>query len=273
MQKNFDFRKITSLILFFVGFLVAFTGVVLFVIPAGRVAYWNNWLLWRMSKTEYTELHINLSFVFLFFSCFHIAYNWKVLMTYFKSVSIKKASFSFDLTIAFLITVVVTLGTFFKVVPFKTFIDFGGDLKVALWGEAAEPPYGHAELSSLGVLIERTKLERRLVEDNLKKREIKYLSFEDKVLDIANRNGISPKDLYMILTEHLKVTTKLPESGLGKLSLDDVSKIMKIPVEDLKQKFNKQGYRVEGGMTLKEIADQKGVTPHDFIDLIESSKH
>ena len=271
MKAMINLRKITSLVLFFVGLLVAFTGVVLFVIPAGRVAYWNNWLLWGMSKTEYVELHTNLSFIFLFFGVIHIVYNWKVLLSYLKAVKFKKVSFPIELSLALLVTIIVTLGTYSKVFPFKNMIELGESLKVSLWGKGLEPPYGHAELSSLKVLIERMKLDPLLVEANFKKRSVQYKSPDEKFVAIAAENNLSPSELYTLMTTSVVVKKKLPESGLGKLTLNEVSQLMEIPLSDLIKRFAKAGYHPESAMTLKEIANQKGASPHDFVDLIESS--
>lgn len=163
------------------------------------------------------------------------------------------------------------MGTYYKIVPFKSFIELGDSLKGSLWGEGLEPPYGHAELSSLSILIERTKLDGAVVENNLKKHQIHYQSLDSKIIDIANENHLSPSELFALMTASSKRQKKLPESGLGKLTFNEISKLQEVPFEELKQKFLKAGYQVEREMTLKEVANQKGVNPHDLIELIESS--
>lgn len=268
-----NLRKITSLILFFVGFLVALTGIVLFLIPAGRVAYWNNWLLWGMSKTEYVDLHINLSFIFVFFSIFHIVYNWKILISYFRGTKVKLVPFPFELVIALGVTLLVSFGTYFKVFPFKNVISLGESLKVSLWGQGLEPPYGHAELSSLKILIERLKLDGLLVEENLKRHKISYQNIDSQLIIVAKNNHLAPSELYRIMTKSSKSKNKLPESGVGKLTFNEISKILEIPLDQLKLKFLGAGYQIDESMTLKEAANQKGVSPHDLIELIESTEH
>ena len=45
-------RKITSLTALISFIFLVLTSVVLYIVPQGRVAYWSDWHLWGLTKTE-----------------------------------------------------------------------------------------------------------------------------------------------------------------------------------------------------------------------------
>jgi len=61
------------------------TSVILFITPQGRVAYWADWRLWGLTKTDWGNIHINLGLLFLIALSVHIYYNWKPLISYLKN--------------------------------------------------------------------------------------------------------------------------------------------------------------------------------------------
>lgn len=77
-------RRITSLTAALTFLLVVLTSIILYIVPQGRVAYWADWRLCGLSKTDWGNIHINLGFVSLIALGLHIYYNWKPLMAYLK---------------------------------------------------------------------------------------------------------------------------------------------------------------------------------------------
>ncbi|MCD6433505.1 MAG: DUF4405 domain-containing protein, partial [Sulfurimonas sp.] len=63
---------------------MSYTGIMLFIVPHGRVAYWADWHLFGLSKGQYGELHTTSMVVFLLFASLHIYYNWKPIVSYMK---------------------------------------------------------------------------------------------------------------------------------------------------------------------------------------------
>ena len=81
-DKKWHFRGLTSLFTT-VGFLVmAATGLVAYITPQGRIAYWNDWHLLGLSKTQWGNIHIISSILFVIAGSFHIYFNWKALLNY-----------------------------------------------------------------------------------------------------------------------------------------------------------------------------------------------
>ena len=78
-------RKITSLSALASFVLLTLTSVILYIVPPGRVAYWADWRLWGLSKTQWDNLHINLGVLFLVAVCFHVYFNWNPIVAYLKN--------------------------------------------------------------------------------------------------------------------------------------------------------------------------------------------
>ena len=60
-------RKITSLTAALAFVLMVLTSIILYIVPQGRIAYWADWHLWGLTKTEWGNIHINSGLLFLSF--------------------------------------------------------------------------------------------------------------------------------------------------------------------------------------------------------------
>ena len=142
-------RRITSLTAALTFLLVVLTSIVLYIVPQGRVAYWADWRLWGLSKTDWGNIHINLGFLFLIALGLHIYYNWKPLMAYLKDKARRFKLFTREFNIALAITVLCTIGSYFLIPPFSWVMALNDHFKETASAKYGEPPYGHAELSTL----------------------------------------------------------------------------------------------------------------------------
>ena len=77
-------RKITSLTLMWSSAWCLLTSAVLYIVPAGRVAYWSQWKLWGLTKTQWGDIHITTGVLLIIAGLLHIYFNWKAIMTYLK---------------------------------------------------------------------------------------------------------------------------------------------------------------------------------------------
>ena len=144
-----NLKKITSLTMLFAMIIMAFTGIILFIAPPGRIANWANWELFVLTKEQYGSLHSTMMVLFIVATILHLFYNWKPITSYMKTKSKQLVIFSKDLMAAFLITAIFVVGTLALKPPFSSFLDFGSDMKESWQKEYGTPPYSHAELSSL----------------------------------------------------------------------------------------------------------------------------
>ena len=77
-------RGLTSFFTLFGFLIMSITGLVLYVVPQGRIAYWVTWKFLGMTKTEWGNIHIISSILFILAGAFHIYFNWSILINYFK---------------------------------------------------------------------------------------------------------------------------------------------------------------------------------------------
>ena len=77
--KNKPFISILTLL----GFLtMSITGLVLILVPQGRIAYWTDWHFLGLTKTQWGDIHITTSLLFLVAGIYHTYYNWRSLVNY-----------------------------------------------------------------------------------------------------------------------------------------------------------------------------------------------
>ena len=58
-------RRIVSLTLFLSVAVMLTSSVILYIVPHGRVAYWADWTLWGLSKTQWGDMHTNSGLLML----------------------------------------------------------------------------------------------------------------------------------------------------------------------------------------------------------------
>ena len=263
-------RKITSLSLGLSFLIMSYTGIMLFLVPHGRVAYWSDWHLFGLSKTQYGELHTTSMVMFLFFTMLHIYYNWKPLVSYMKDKT-KKISFTKkEFLVAFLLNTLFVVGTLTLTPPFKTFLDFGEGIKDNWTEEYGEPPYGHAEETKLNVLCKKLHIDLEDAKNKLRHRGITFK--EDETLkSIAKQNSTSPSAIFKLI--EVKViddnAQEVPTS-LGRKSLNDLVKMRKIDLNQALKILHNRGLRdIDTESKLKHLADELELEPLELYNLIK----
>jgi ABC-type Fe3+-siderophore transport system permease subunit len=101
--KRFVWRAMTSVLIAASFLILLITGVVLFVSPPGRIANWTNWTILSLRKQEWIGLHVWFSTLFLLVTIFHLVFNWRPLMTYFKDRMTRRLGFRLEWLVALLI--------------------------------------------------------------------------------------------------------------------------------------------------------------------------
>ncbi len=191
-------RRVVSLVLLLSLILCILTSSVLFIMPHGRVAYWSNWTLWGLDKKQWGELHVNLGILFLLAGLLHTGYNWKALRGYLRNRA-RRHLCTADLALALLLVLAVGCGTWLELPPLRAISDFGEALKAAAAREYGEPPYGHAELSSLKMLARKTGLDPDLGLERLRRAGLEVEDPNESLAAVAARNRMTPKQVYAIM--------------------------------------------------------------------------
>ena len=264
-------KKITSLSLGLSFLIMSYTGIMLFLAPKGKVAYWSEWSLFGLNKTQYGEIHTASMLTMLLFGVLHIYYNWKPIVSYLKDSS-KKVSFTKkEFLVALSINLFFVLGTIYSIQPIKSFLDFNEDVKEYWVQKYGEPPYGHAEESKLKVFCDTLGLDLNQSIMTLKKNKIVAQESEPLAL-IAKNNGVTPQKIYSLIQAKnpLKVDGDALPSRLGRKTLKELAQLDKINLETAISILNSKGLKnVTKESKMKNIADELGLTPYDTYQIIK----
>jgi len=251
------------------------TSAVLYITPHGRVAYWTDWRLWGLTKTDWSNIHTNLGVLFILSLILHTYYNWKAILLYLKNKEKRVRVFTKEFNIAFVIAIAFLLGTYFHVPPFAWVINISETIKDAGTRKYGEPPYGHAELSSLKTFIEKMGLDFDDSIDNLKKAEIKFESEEQSLEETAKLNNTSPQNLYEAMKPDKKVGEKMrlpdePTPGFGKRTISDICREYNIGVKTVIKNLASHNIKVDENMNIKKIAERHDQSPIDIYEAIKT---
>ncbi len=269
-----NIRRITSLTAALAFLMMILTSVILYIVPHGRVAYWADWHLWGLTKTDWGNMHTNLGLLFLLSLFLHVYYNWKPLMAYLKNRARQMKVFTPEFNTALIITVVFTVGTYFLIPPFSWVMALGDQIKAGGTEKYGEPPYGHAELSSLKTFSQKMKLD---LARSMQLLETAGYTAEDAsvtLAEIGKKYGVAPQAVYTAMKaaaiESSGATagsTGLPVSappGTGNLTLADFSARHSLNLKMIERELKKRGFAVSAEMSLKQIAAQNLTSPTDI---------
>jgi len=192
-------RRFTSLCITFAFLVMSYTGIMLFIVPQGKIAYWTNWELFGLSKEQYGALHVTFMVLFLVGMVLHIYLNWKPLMMYLKNRSREFSLLTKEFVLALGFTLVFLFGTLYEVAPFKTFLDFEDSIKQSWVTDETTPPYGHAEASSLKSLCKKTYIDLDKAIATLEKNGLTGIKGNKQVGVIAKENGFAPHEIYNMI--------------------------------------------------------------------------
>ena len=256
-------RKITSIVAFFAFILTMLTSCILYIAPQGRVAYWSDWTLLGLDKTQWSNLHVNLGFLFLLSLLLHVYYNWKSVIAYLsrarRVVILTPASAG-----AFAVVAATTLGTLALVPPFSTVLDGEAYFKDRAARVHGEPPFGHAELAPLTMLAPAIGLTPEGLVAALRQAGFAEAAPDATLLSLARSRHTSPQRILARVQPAAATGGALPQTpppGTGALSLDALCRRYGLNPATLVSALEKQNIVAKPDDTLKAIAERNGTSP------------
>jgi len=250
------------------------TSIILYIVPHGRVAYWSDWHLWGLSKDQWGDLHINLGVLFIITGLLHIYYNWKALLAYMKDKTKKLKICTASFNTALVVVLFVAIGTLQHIPPMSSIINFGEMLKERASAKYGEPPYGHAELSSLRLFARRTDMDLKMAMQLLQEASITVQSPDQTILQIAQANQTTPKALFEIMKKAIRAQQAVglpdaPPPGFGQLTLTEICQQYKLDTARLIQQLTRQKINARPEMTMKETAAANNLDPHALYQILQ----
>ena len=158
-------------------------------------------------------------------------------------------------------------------------LDFGeyiSDLGNEKYGE---PPYGHAELSSLKMFCDKMNINLEKAIELLKNKDMKFSSTEDSMAIIAKNNNITPQQVYNTIKPNdytSKDNQTFPDSpspSFGKKSIKDICKTYNLSMNEVMISLSNAGFVVKENDTVKEIGANNNSNPMAIFEIIKGVAH
>jgi hypothetical protein len=276
-------RGLVSFLTLFGFLIMSLTGLVLYVMPVGRVAYWINWEMIGLSKDGWGNIHILSSVLFIVAGGFHIGLNWKSLMNYFRDKIRKTVRLRRELIISSILALWIVVGSIWPFPPLSYLLDFNEWLKLT-WvvRDEYEPPFGHAELMSLKVFCKKMDINPDVAVRELKANGIQFQSNQETLEEIGISNDISPMSLYLLIKKFEpvpdvdKLDTYAPESvevefsgtGVGNRSLRYVCEKVGLDIDMVLTRLATAGLSGDPDQTVKSIAVSSSTQPIEIMKVI-----
>jgi hypothetical protein len=276
MKKKFFWKSFVSFSLVWSFLIVLISGIVLYIAPPGRVSNWSNWALFGFSKAGWQAIHTIFSLTFVFLSVFHlIVFNWKVLWFYFVSKTSNGINKQKELFVSIALVIVVFLGTYFNTQPFKAVMDFS-EWTTESWEIIEEQaPVPHAELLTIRELSGKyIKMSSDSILLLIRGKGLKADSTGQTISKISELNNLTPAKLYSIIfpashDKSIKTENKIQLQGLGRKTINDISKELGKNVNDVIEVLRKNNISAIPEDKIKIIADRTGKMPTEIMKIIE----
>ena len=291
-------RKLVSLITFVSFIVLAFTGIMLFLCPEGRVAYWSGWTMFGLSKEDYGALHVAFMTLFLVAGVWHITYNWKPIVNYLRERTKKVRVVTPEFYTALGIGVFFFAGTLAGLFPFQQLLNVEDGVKSYWEATNGSPPWGHAEETPLDRFCRRMEDFERVENQSLvtidcievlaelREAGIRVESPSQQLIEIAHANSTTPQALAQVVlsvakprTADVDLATKnaksgpftLPYSGLGRMTMREYAERYDVDLDRTLVILQSQGLSIDPDRTLRDESSRFQTDPEGIIELLNES--
>ncbi len=204
-------RALISLVTALSFVAMSLSGIAAFMVPQGKVAYWTNWTFLGLSKTQWGNIHITTSVLFLIAGIWHTWYNWTPLMQYLRGIPGRVTASWRDLAFAILISAFFTIGAVTKIPPLNYILTFNAWLKESwIKTPADDPPFGHAELLSLKGFCKKMYIDSGEALKELRQAGLSVTDQNMTIEQIARINRLTPANVYQLIKKLEQPEAPLP---------------------------------------------------------------
>lgn len=263
-------RGLTSFFTLFGFLIMSVTGLVLYLAPAGRVAYWTTWEFIGITKTDWDNIHILSSILFIVAGAFHIFFNWRPLINYFRDRLKKGVRLRRELLISVVISLWLVVSSIWLLPPLSYLLDFNEWLKTTwIVQDDYEPPFGHAELLSLRTFAKKMDIDLEKATRELRANGMVFESDEETLEEIGRNNDTAPMNIYLLIKKFEPAPT--PEqldaytaesieveysgTGIGNKSISSILERLGLDTTVATSRLRAAGLETNLDRTLKSVAD------------------
>jgi hypothetical protein len=206
-------------------------------------------------------------------------------MNYLKDKAKNFKLFTKDFNIALILTIIFCLGTYMEIPPFSSILSLSENIKDKAAVKYGEPPYGHAELSSLKTFTKKMSIDLEQSIQLLKDVGCEVEGGMQTLSTIGRANNLSPKQILDIIKPATKVsaeqngdqltvlTKSLPKSppvGSGNLTLADFCSQYNLNIKTVIRGLAKENINAKEDLSIKKIAENNQLNPLDIYEQIKT---
>jgi phage antirepressor YoqD-like protein len=269
VNKKINWRSFTSIYMGFSFILMAVTGIVLYIAPPGRVAFWSNWFFIGLTKTEWQSVHTIFSFLFVVSGIFHITFNWKPLLSYLRRKAKESLTVRRELVLTTFTVFIIFSGVYFDAPPFSYVMDIGENMTNSWATSETEPPIPHAELLTVSEFAKIINKNTNDLVSQFAKNGYAIRDTNEIIDNLAARYNISPGILYNSIkvgkSNNIISTKYVHGSGIGRKNLSEILKENNIIWNDGIAKLNAAGIKINEDGNIKSIAENNNISPIEII--------
>ncbi len=212
-------RSLVAFLVTWAFLILTVTGIVLYIVPQGRIAYWTHWSLAGLDKTQWGGVHMMFGGVFILTGILHLYYNWKPFKKYLLEWTRGQFRVKQELVISLLISCIILVMSVYSIPPVSWVFELNETVKDAwITRPELEPPFGHAEEISLKAITRRMELDYAQAVASLNKAGLVFKG-EDSLDTIARQNGMTPMAVYSLFSQYKK---KGPQPQFSGMTLDEL---------------------------------------------------
>jgi len=252
--------------------IMVFSGLILFIAPPGRIAHWTELTILGFTKDQWQSIHTIFTFLFIIAGSFHIYYNWKPILAYFRTKMKEKFKLRKELILSALFSVIVFLLVLSNVPPFKTVMDLGEDFSDSWSNEESEPPVPHAEEMTLIEFAQVTNAEVKTIIKNLKNNGITNVTENSVIKDLAVENNTTPQQIYKKVNSESQpnvVSHKGGKFGYGRKTISEICEELQISQDKALANLSKYDLNIDLNKKVKEIASDNDLLPIELINMLK----
>jgi hypothetical protein len=269
-SSAFYWRAFTTFLVVLGFFVLAGTGVGLYLTPPGRIANWSGWTLGGLTKTQWEAVHMVFGLLFVVAGGFHLFFNWRVLLSYLRKHLTeglrRKREIAWSLA-----TTTALLALAIGDVPPVSAIAALRETVSNSWSDAStEPPIPHAELLTLARVAESQKLPLESALATLRDAGAS-VTHDTTLADVAVQLGISPQEVFRTLGVTQPAASPVG-GGMGWKTLRVVSDELGIPLETATARLTSRGIAADADATLRDMASRHDTHAPALVNIIKGEQ-
>jgi hypothetical protein len=236
-ESPVKWRTVVSLSTTWLFLVIGITGMVLYIVPQGRIAYWVDWQFVGLNKTDWGNIHVVAGVLFVIVSGFHIYFNWRPFLNHLRKMASEGVRIRKELWVTGGAAFFAIAGAIWHIPPIGYIVDLNETIKDSwIQVESDEPPIGHAELLSLRGFCNKTNIDLAEAQNLLRKNGISVASSTETLEVIAKNNDISPRDIFTVIKK-----LKSPATDNGSAVLSSKGKPAAMTADNVVARFEGTG--------------------------------